>query len=246
MGAKARSAWIFALAAAAGLAGETLLLAEAHCSRLEEALRDDFRVVFFAKPSLDAGRAKVLEEKLRSAPDAADVRWVSADDALAALKRDDPELADSVALVGDNPLPSAFEVRPAAEAFTRLGAWLEDARGLAEWSDVRWKPGQVQAILRLRFYSRLLRVALSTLLCLGAGLALAALAGAAKASAGRRSLALWGGLGGAAGLLFAVAVAWPLRRDELLWAWPAPSAQAALVAACATIGWSLSLWRAEP
>ncbi|UPT73076.1 MAG: permease-like cell division protein FtsX [Elusimicrobiota bacterium] len=245
MGAKARSAWIFALAAAAGLAGETLLLAESHVSRLEESLRDDFRVVFFARPSLDASRAKVLEEKLRAFPEAADVRFVPADDALAALKREDPELAESVALVGDNPLPSAFEVRPAAEAFTRLGAWLDEARGLAEWSDVRWKPGQVQAILRLRFYSRLLRVTLSTLLCLGAGLALAALAGAAKSGAGRRGLSAWAGLGGAAGLLAAVAIAWPLRRDELLWAWPATGAQLALIAGCATIGWSLSLWRAE-
>lgn len=245
MDAKARSAWIFTLAAAAGLAGETLLLVESHCSRLEESLRDDFRVVFFARPTLEAARVKVLEEKLRAFPEAAEVRYVAADDALAALKRDDPELAESVALVGDNPLPSAFEVRPAPEAFTRLGAWLDEARGVADWADVRWKPGQVQAILRLRFYSRLLRVTLSTLLCLCAGLALAALAGTAKAGFVRRAPAAWAGAGGIAGLLAAVAVSWPLRRDELLWAWPALPAQVVLVAVCATIGWSLSLWRAE-
>src|SRR6187551_393770 len=123
MGAKARLMSLLALAAAAGLAGETLLLAERHCSRLEASLRDDFRVVLFTRASLEESRAKVLEEKLRSAPEVADVRFIPADEALAALKRDDPELADSVALVGDNPLPAAFEVRPAPEAFTHLGAW---------------------------------------------------------------------------------------------------------------------------
>ena len=245
MGAKARLA-LFALAAAAGLAGETLLLAERHCSRLETSLRDDFRVVLFTKASLEEPRAKVLEEKLRAAPEVADVRFVSAEEALAALKRDDPELADSVALVGDNPLPAAFEVRPAPEAFTRFGAWLEGAQSLADWSDLRYKPGQVQAILRLRFYARLLRMTLSTLVCLIAGIALAALSVTVRAgSRSARTPAFWAATGGAAGALLAIAISWPLHRDELLWSWPAPLAQASLLAACATVGWSSSLWRAD-
>lgn len=241
MGAKARLASLFALAAAAGLAGETLLLAERHCSRLEASLRDDFRVVLFTKPSLEEARAKVLEEKLRAAPEVADVRFISADDALAALKRDDPELAESVALVGDNPLPAAFEVRPSPESLTHLGAWLDGAQRLADWSDLRYKPGQVQAILRLRFYAHLLRMTLSTLVCLIAGLALGALSGPRPKAAP----ILWAVAGGAAGALVAIAIAWPLRRDELLWAWPGPLSQACVLAACATLGWSLPLWRDE-
>ncbi|MBI2385046.1 MAG: hypothetical protein HYV14_03420 [Elusimicrobia bacterium] len=245
---KVRLGSLFALAAAAGLAGETLLLAERHCSRLEASLRDDFRVVLFARPSLEEARAKVLEEKLRAAPEVAEVRFVSADEALAALKRDDPELAESTALVGDNPLPAAFEVAPAPEALTHLGAWIDGVRRLADWSDLRYKSGQVQSILRLRFYAYLLRVTLSTLLCLIAALALGLLSlpPSAHPSKDKGRLALWSAAGGAAGILFATALTWPLHRDELLWAWPQPLAQAALLAACATLGWSLSLWRAEP
>ena len=237
---------MFAFAAAAGLAGETLLLAERHCSRMEASLRDDFRVVLFSRASLEQARAKVLEEKLRAAPEVADVSFVSADDALAALKRDDPELAESVALVGDNPLPAAFEVRPAPEALTHLGAWIDGVQSLADWSDLRYKSGQVQAILRLRFYAHLLRMTLSTLLCLIAGLALVVLSESVKAgTAARRAPAAWATAGGAVGALLAIAIAWPLHRDELLWAWPEPLAQAAVLAACATLGWSLSLWRVE-
>lgn len=237
---------LLALAAAAGLAGQTLLLVERHCSRLESSLSDDFRVLLFTSASLEGARAKVLEEKLRSAPDVLDVRFITADEALAALKRDDPELAESTALVGDNPLPSAFEVRPSPGALPRLGEWIDGVRRLAEWSDLRWKTGQVQAILRLRFYSYLLRVALSTLLCLIAVLALASLSLAASGAASKgMRLALWGALAGAGGAAFSLAMSWPLRRDELLWAWPEPLSQLALLAACATLGWSLSLWRAE-
>lgn len=247
---KARLASLFTLAAAVGLAGETLLLAERHCSRLEQSLRDDFRVVLFLGAPMEEARAKVIEEKLRSAPEVADVRYVSADDALAALKREDPELAESVALVSDNPLPAGFEVRPAPESFTHLGAWLDGAQRLAEWSDVRYKPDQVSAILRLRFYARLLRMTLSTLLCLAAGLALAVVGWplVTAKSKPHHDWAVpvwWAAAGGATGAALALAIAWPLHRDELLWAWPQPLAQAALVAACAVLGWSPSLWRSD-
>lgn len=245
MGAKARSAWVFALCAAAGLAGQTLLVVERHCSRLEESLRGDFRVVLFLRPRLDEGKAKVLEEKLRSQPEVGDVKWVAADDAFAALKKDDPELAESVALVSDNPLPDAFEVTPAPEALSRLGAWLDGVSRLADWSDLRWKQGQLQAILRLRFYARFLRMTLSTLLCVAAALALAALltAGGRTAHTGRLTAAA--GLGGAFGAALAALIAWPLRRDELLWAAPSLLSEAAVVAVCASLGWSLSSWKAE-
>ena len=253
MGVKARLASLFALAAAAGLAGEALLLAERHCSRLESSLRDDFRVVLFTRASLEEARAKVLEEKLRAAPEVADVRFISADEALAALKRDDPELAESVALVGDNPLPAAFEVRPTPESLTHLGAWLDGAQRLADWSDLRYKPGQVQAILRLRFYAHCLRMTLNTLLCLVAGLALGVLGGSFSPEKGKDGAAprglmpsvAWAAGGGAVGAALAVAISWPLHRDELLWAWPQPLAQLALLASCATLGGFLSLWRAE-
>lgn len=205
-------------------------------------MRDDFRVVLFMRASVEESRAKVLEEKLRAAPEVADVRFIPADEALAALKREDPELADSVALVGDNPLPAAFEVRPSPEALTHLGAWIDDAQRLADWTDLRYKPGQVQAILRLRFYAFFLRMTLSTMVCL---LAVAALGAMSAASRLRNPPALWAAGCGAAGGLLAVAISWPLRRDALLWALPEPLAQLALLAACATLGWSLSLWRAE-
>jgi hypothetical protein len=243
---KARLASLFMLAAAAGLAGETLLLAERHCSRLESSMRDDFRVVFFTRASLEESRAKVLEEKLRAAPEVADVRFVPADEALAALKRDDPELAESVALIGDNPLPAAFEVRPAPESFTHLGAWIDAARRLADWSDLRYKGGEVQAILRLRFYARLLSMTLSTLVCLVAGVALIAVGPFSRTPHhGSPQAAFWAAAGGAFGALIAVAISWPLRRDELLWAWPGLTSQLFLLASCAVLGWSSSLWRAD-
>jgi len=173
------------------------------------------------------------------------VRYVSPEEGLAALRREDPELVDSVAAVSENPLPGAFEVRPAPDALPRLAAWINSAQSLADWSDVRWKPAQLQAVLRARLYGHWLRLTLSTLLCAAAALAIWTLLGSLDDRARDRRLVVAGALGGAAGLALAALVAWPLRRDGLLWAWPAAWTQAALVAACAALGWSLSLWRGE-
>src|ERR1019366_10741978 len=129
MGAKARAGWVFAFAAAAALAGQTLLLVEGQCRKLETALRDDFRVVLFLRGPLEDSKRMVLEEKRRAQPEVADVRYVSPEEGLAALRREDPELVDSVALVGENPLPGAFEVRPAPQALPRLAAWVGAAEG---------------------------------------------------------------------------------------------------------------------
>jgi cell division protein FtsX len=243
MGAKARAVWVFAFAASAAIAAQSLLLVEGQCRRLETALSEDFRVVFFLSGAPDDAKEKILEEKIRAQPEVADARFVSPDDSLAALRRDDPELADSVALVDDNPLPGAFEVKPSPESLPRLASWIDAEEGQADWSDVRWKPAQLQAILRARLYAHWLRLTLSTLFCAAAALALWTLFGSLSAGARERRLAAFGALGGVAGLALASLAAWPLRRDGLLWVWPALWTQAAVVAACASLGWSLSLWR---
>src|ERR1035437_7193746 len=177
MEAKARAGWVFLFAATAAMAGQTLILAEGQCRRLETALRDDFRVVLFLRGPLEDSKRLVLEEKLRAQPEVADVRYVSPEEGLAALRREDPELVDSVALVGENPLPGAFEIRPAPEALPRVAAWIDSVSAFADWSDVRWKPAQLEAILRARLYGPWLRLTLSTLFCAAAALALWALFG---------------------------------------------------------------------
>ncbi|OGR90954.1 MAG: hypothetical protein A2V88_15640 [Elusimicrobia bacterium RBG_16_66_12] len=252
MADKSRLAWVLAFSASAALAAQTLNLVERQCRRLEAALRDDFRVVFFLRAEAVEGQAaparlKVLEEKLRAQPEAAQARYVSPDEALAALKREDPEMVDAVALVGDNPLPGSFEVTPTAEALPRLVAWIDSVQGLADWSDVRWKSAQLQAILRARLYGHWMRLVLSSLFCAAAALVLWALAASLRVPVrrGEPALGAAGAAGGALGLALSVLAAWPLHRDGILWDWPPLWTQAAVIAVCAALGWSLSLWRCE-
>src|SRR5579859_1732667 len=134
MGAKARAAWVFAFAATAALAAQTLLLVERQCRRLESALTEDFRVVLFLRGTVEDAKRTVLEEKLRALPEVADLSYVTPEEGLAAVRHEDPELVDAVSLVGDNPLPGAFEIKPVPEVLPRLASWIDSLRDLAGWS----------------------------------------------------------------------------------------------------------------
>ncbi len=245
MSAKSRAVWIFAVAALAALTVQSLLIVEGQCRRLESALSDDFRVVFFLHGPIEDAKRLVIEEKIRADPEAAEVRYVSPEEALASLKREDPDLVDSIAFVGNNPLPGAFEIRPSAKVLTRLAAWIGSLQAVGSWSDVRWKPAQLQAILRARLYAHWLRLILSTIICGAAALTLWVLWISLYGHGRDRRLVWAGALGGIAGLAIAALFAWPLRRDLLLWAWPPIWTQFVVVAACAVLGGCLSIWRAE-
>ncbi len=218
----------FVVGAAVGLGGETLAMLQRQCVRVEQTLHDDFRVVLFLKSDLEEGKQQVLEEQLRALPDVEDVRAVSRQDALEALRREEPELVQAVAFLSDNPLQPAFEVKLDEAGLGKLPQWLTQASALADWADVRYKPSQVEAALQAAFYARFIGVALSGLVCLVSILALAGLwttlgPGKAHWSGWARALfshpdapggALAGGLFGAC---IGAAVALPLRSaDNLL------------------------------
>lgn len=216
----------------AGLAAESLVLVRTQVSHFERILRDDFRVLLFLKNDVPESQAKVLEDRLLGRPDVEEARFVSRDEALAALRREDPELVDSVTWMGDNPLRPAFEVRPGDGAFGRFGDWLAALRGVTEWSDLRYRPGQVRAILQAQLYGHFLSLILSALLCL-AGAALAANLWWGRAPDSWRAAALPAAAGAALGLLLALAVSWPCRQYLPWWGAPAAAEQFAVWAAAA-------------
>jgi len=81
-----------------GLGGETLLFLQRQSARIEQVMEDDFRLVLFLKKEPQDGKQKVLEDRLRALPDVADARYVSRQEAMAELRRQDPELVESVGL----------------------------------------------------------------------------------------------------------------------------------------------------
>lgn len=234
---------------AAGIGGESLLFLQRQCLRAEHALRDDFRVILFLRKDLEPSKQKILEEQLRAMPEVEDARGISSQEALETLRRADPELVESVVLVGDNPLQPAYEVRLAEAALGRLEEWISRAQSLADWADVRYKPAEVEMILQAQFYERFLSLALSAIACLIGAMALAALLALGRPPRGepaarrgpapaRQALVCAASAALGAGLIFLLVS--PMRHVSAWWAWPAAPSQAWLLLGAGVVGWVLS------
>jgi hypothetical protein len=128
----------------------------------------------------------------------------------------------------------------------RFEDWLASARGVADWADLRYRAGQVRAILQAQLYGHFLSLILSSLLCLVCAALAAVLwwapwpgafrpaAAAAPARGSATVLTVLrkcvdghvpAGAGAAAGLALALAAAWPARQYLPWWEMPAAGAQ---------------------
>src|SRR4051812_33950795 len=128
---KSRFFLAFLFGVLAGLGGETLLFLERQCGRIEDVLREDFRLILFLNSDLEAGRQKVVEEQLRAMPQVQSARFVSRQEAISALRRDDPELVESVVSLAENPLNPSFEVKLRPGAIGSVADFIRGAEPLA-------------------------------------------------------------------------------------------------------------------
>jgi len=248
---------IFAFGLISGLIGETILFVDRQCERIENALKDDFRVVLTLKDDLDEGKQEILEDRLRALEGVEEVQRVSAEESLEAMKRDDPELVDSVGILGGNPLPVSYEVRLNDHGLGRISQWISQAEPLADWGDILYKPEQAQAILQAQFYGHLIALVIDAAVCLMALLALMVVWSRAAGEphphshhphAASHRATMWaeaypwilsGGIAAGAALLGTVLVfllAIPMRGLNPWWIWPSGWAQLLLVAVSSIFG----------
>ncbi|MBI5200859.1 MAG: hypothetical protein HY925_04660 [Elusimicrobia bacterium] len=214
-----------------GVVGETLLFLEAQTRRVENVLADDFRIVVFLAGEQPESQRNVLEDKLQALPGTAEVRYVSRDAALDTLRREDPELMKSIALLGENPLQSAFEARLDPESIARASQWADAAAKFPGVGDIRFKPMEVQAVVQCQFFVRFLRLAISlsaffwlagAAAGLWAAMKLKEARGVVEGLPPRLGLAAAGTAGGMGLVLIA---ALPLKTAPAGWAAPAAWAQ---------------------
>ncbi|MBI5883498.1 MAG: hypothetical protein HZB91_10395 [Elusimicrobia bacterium] len=231
-----RLAAFFALGLVLGFTGGALLLLEAHCRAFERGALGDFRVVAFLKRGAGAGESKVEEERLRALAGVEDARFVSPDESLAALKREDPELFDSIALVGDNPLPSAVELRLNAEGVARVPQVVAEAYSSETVADVRYPVSGASAILHVRFYGFFIGLAVNSALT-AAAIAILGAIWFGRSAAWAETL--WTGVGAVSGQGAALLLAFPMKKHALWWDTPGGWQMFLWGAACAGAAWAL-------
>jgi len=231
---KRRGLVLILLGIVGGLLGECVLLVRSHTLDAQRLLLDDFRILAFLDGDPHDERRKVVEEKLLALPGTESVDYFSPKESLARMESRDPHIAESVTLLGENPLPGAFEVRLERENMAGLPAWIHSAEAIEGVAELLYRPMQAQTILRLQLYGRFL----SLILALAGFILAAAVVGwllslwkdvtAPPALSGLARSAGLVGAGVAAGAGVTALLSQPLSQD---WAshWPAWWAQSALL-----------------
>ena len=232
----------FLLGLAGGLGGESLLLLRAQCRQIENSLRADFVVLLVPAQDVPAASQKQVEDKITALPDVESVRYVSKEEALDRLRRKDPQLVDSVAWLGENPLPSSFEVRLAPQGFGRISDWISSASSISDWSDVRYKSGEVKAILQAQFYGYWIDMIFGFSAAFVVLMAFCVLWISPHHLEKRLHTvapAFLAAAGCVCGAALALTTASPLRLIASWWSWPSWISQMGLILILALAGWSL-------
>ena len=237
--------WIaLALGLWQGLVAEGLFFAWAQCRQVEQTLASDFRLIALLGDGVDEERQNMARERLLFQPDTRSVEFIPRERALEGLASREPDLARAAGLLGENPLPSGFEVKLTADGLSRLSRWLDAAGKIPDIVRVDYRAPQAQAVLQARAD----KLYLALILSLGFwGLALAAfyfcIPGFAEPEHALHTLweaapMLGWGLGGSAiGTGLALAIAVPLSTSSPFWMWPPAWGLGIIAASGLMTGW---------
>lgn len=131
--------------------------------------------VYLQEDATDAQRADV-EQYLRAHPAVAAVEYVSREHALERFRTDFPELRDVAVGLGENPFPSAIEVRLKTDnaADAAADALARDVSGRSGVSDVRYDRRWLQRLLGIVTSARYAGGLVAGILMLGAAFTVAA------------------------------------------------------------------------
>jgi cell division transport system permease protein len=142
---------------------------------LDEWLRAAEMSIYLHDTASDAERVE-LEEFLRSHPAVAEVEYVSRVRALERFRADFPELSDVTTGVGENPFPSALEVRLRTESGGDAAAdtLSREVSGRAGVSDIRYDRRWLARLVGIVTTARLIAAVAAGILMLGAAFTVAA------------------------------------------------------------------------
>jgi cell division transport system permease protein len=117
-----------------------------------------------------------LEQFLRAQPAVAEVEYVSRERALERFRNDFPELRDVTTGVGENPFPSAFEVRlrPGSGGDAEADNLSSEVAGKAGVSDIRYDRRWLARLVGIVTTARLAAALVAGILMLGAAFTVAA------------------------------------------------------------------------
>lgn len=236
---------LFLLVAAVAVLWQSALFIDMRLNDYYRQLADSFKVIFVVQGTPSNAALEQMGETLNQKADIAAVRLFSPDDALDSVRRQNPQLTESLLLMGKNKMPAYFELKLSERAIGNVGPLVDNLASEYKTLSPRYNAQHAQLVFYTGLCAKFLRLALllAALLFL-AFMFLVEAYPAAEARAHHIGGAVSGVLAGlCSGAFFAVMLYPSGFLVSAARLFTTPERQLLVLAFCGLLGWTLSKWQ---
>lgn len=234
---------IFLLVFAIALLAQALLFVDKGLGEYYNTLKDSFKVILTVNTEAAPSVLEQWGQSLNQKKDITSVRLLSPEDALTVVRHKNPQLVESLLLMGKNQMPAYFEITLSVEATNNIRPFVDNLNAEYEELTPHYNEQHAQMLFYVGFACKLVRI-LGGLALLG----LLAFMFLVEASPSKQGHA-WGGLASgllAGGLSLGVlsALIYPVGPlADIFTYFTTWHRQVLLVIGCGLLGWIFSKWQ---
>lgn len=144
---------VFALA----LLLQGLLSVEKSVGDYYQWLAQSFKIILTVEVPANQEQLTSWQAELAQQPEVDQVRVFSADEALAVVRHQNPQLVDSLLALGKNQMPPYFELVPKEQSFYNVGAWTDTLAAKYENLSLHYSHQQATLLFYTGLAAKLLR-----------------------------------------------------------------------------------------
>ena len=236
---------LFLLVFAVAVLWQGLLLVDRRLEQYNQALSSSFKVILTVDGKTDNTALAQMGEGINQKADVASVKLFSSKDGVEVVRQQNPQLAESLLLMGRSQMPAYFELRLVPTAVRNVSSLV--ANLMAEYKGLtpHYNQTHAQLVFITDLCVKLLRVAMLFAVLLF--LAFMFMVEAYPSSQSRSHLlsAIFSGVlaGVCAGLFFVVLIYPTGFLSQAVQDFTTPLRQVLLLLFCGVFGWTLSKWQ---
>ena len=236
---------LFLLVFAVAMLWQGLLLVDTRLGQYHQALADSFKVLLTVDGKTDNAVLIQMGETLNQKADVASVKLYSSQDALEVVRQQNPQLAQSLLLMGRNKMPAYFELRLVPQAVRNAPSLLANLAAEYKGLTPHYNAQHAQLVFMTGLCVKLLRMSMLFAALLFLAFMFFVEAYPTKKSRSHLLSAMFSGVlaGVCAGLFFAVLIYPTGFLSETIQLFTTPARQVLLLVFCGLFGWTLSKWQ---
>lgn len=149
---------LFLLVFSMALMAQALLFVDKGLSDYYNTLKDSFKVILTVDTPAESTVLEQWGQTLNQKQDITSVRLLSPEDALAVVRHKNPQLVDSLLLMGKNQMPAYFEITLSVPAVNNIRPFVDNLN--AEYEDLtpHYNEQHAQMLFYVGFAAKLVRV----------------------------------------------------------------------------------------